>query len=348
MRKFRPILSLCALLAMALACAGCAGTALSGPGPAGGTFAGPAEPGPLKKLTASMVSAIDGAGQSLKSLGKSPASQPADPIALDAKAEPPDAPFYVALARLREQANHQPAAIDMYQRALRLDPTYLPAQLGLARLYDRQGQLQKACEFYQQAAKDHPHEPTVYNDLGLCLARQGRLPEAASSLARAVALRPQHALYRNNLASVLVEQGRIDEAYAQLAAVHGRAVAHYNLGYMLQRRGSRDLAVQQFELALAADPNLHAAHQWLAALEGEVGAAQLARAPQDTHRHALAAPVQAPPRTQRATYHHDQTPGVPAAPTPDAYHHDLFDSDWPPAEPDGDDAPPYGGALQRY
>jgi len=334
--KLRRTVSACGMVGLLLASGGCAGTALSGPATPGTPFSAvsPA-PGPLKKLATSVSSTFDQASQSLKKLGKPASTQPADPIALDTKAEPPDAPFYVALARLREQANHTPAAIDMYQRALRWDPKHLPAQLGLARLYDRQGQLRKACELYQQAAQDHPDEPTVYNDLGLCLARQGRLPEASAALTKAVALRPQHALYRNNLASVLVELGRIDEAYAQLAAVHGRAVAHYNLGYMLQRRGSKAMAVQQFELALAADPGLEAAQQWLTALESELSQSQLARAPQ-APRAAQPAPSHAvqPPAAPSPSLVGHGALSEPAAPIPEDAEDQLLDSDWPPVEAD--------------
>ncbi len=351
MRSLRRTATICGVLAMALPCAGCSGTTLFQPGTPGGSISAvPPQPGPLKKFAASVGSTIDQAGKSLRGLVKESPTPPPDPISLDTKVEPPDAPFYVALARLREQANHQPAAIDMYQRALRLDPKHLPAQLGLARLYDRQGQLQKASELYQQAAKDHPGEPTVYNDLGLCLARQGRLPEAYSAIAKAVALRPSHALYRNNLASVLVEQGRIDEAFAQLAAVHGPAVAHYNLGYMLQRRGSKALAIQQFELALAADPSLDAAQQWLAALHEEDGQPQLARASQAA-RHDWPAASGAAKAEQDGTRQHNAplAGNEPAPPTPDDYLHETVESDWPPVDlPDDEAVDEFGVAPQRY
>lgn len=350
MRNLRRTVTICGVLAMALPCAGCSGTALFKPAtPAGSFSAAPTQPGPLKKFAASVGSTFDHAGQSLRGLVKESSTPPPDPISLDTKVEPPDAPFYVALARLREQANHQPAAIDMYQRALRLDPKHLPAQLGLARLYDRQGQFQKACELYQQAAKHYPDEPTVYNDLGLCLARQGRLPEASSALARAVALRPSHALYRNNLASVLVEQGRMHEAYAQLAAVHGQAVAHYNLGYMLQQRGNKLLAIQQFELALAVDPGLEAAQQWLAALQEQDSQQQLARASHaarhDWPTSGTAEPGQEGTRSSKAPPAGNQ----PLPPTPENYLHEPLETDWPPVDlPDDEAGDELGVAPQRY
>lgn len=349
MWKYRRTFTTCGVLAFALSSAGCAGTAMPVANKPGSAFAAPTEQGPIKKLAASLGSSLDQVGQSLRGLGKTSPSPPPDPISLDTKVEPPDAPFYVALARLREQANQPPAAIDMYQRALKLDPKHLPAQLGLARLYDRQGQLEKACELYQQAAKDHPNEPTVYNDLGLCLARQGRLPEASTAVAKAVALRPSQALYRNNLASMLVEQGRIDEAYSQLEAVHGPAVAHYNLGYMLQRRGNTSLAIQQFELALAADPSLEAAQQWLAALQGQDGHQQIARASHAARRDWPASDTTAPGPDGTPSYDAPLTGSEPAPPTPEDYLHEPVQSDWPPVDlPDDKAADEFGAAPQRY
>ena len=149
---------------------------------------------------------------------------------------------------------------------------------------------------------------------------------------QAVALRPQHALYRNNLASVLVVLGRTDEAYAQLAAVHGKAVAHYNLGYMLQRRGSKDLAVAQFELALAADPSLEAAQQWLAALQAEAGPSQLAQVPQEPRPDWSDLPEDSAQVAGGPDGGASNDPREPPAPTPDDFQHQPFENDWPAVE----------------
>jgi hypothetical protein len=95
------------------------------------------------------------------------------------------------------------------------------------------------------------------------------MKDAAAALRRAVALDPKKVLYRNNLATVLVELDRSDEAYQTLVGVHGEAVAHYNVGFLLAKRNRKTEALRQFEQALASDPNLIEARQWIASLTGK-------------------------------------------------------------------------------
>src|SRR5690606_9176052 len=80
---------------------------------------------------------------------------------------------------------------------------------------------------------------------------------------------PRRELYRNNLATVLIRQGEVDEAVSHLMAVHSPAVSHYNAGYLLQQNGRTDLAAEQFQLSLNADPRFEPARRWLQSLTAE-------------------------------------------------------------------------------
>ncbi len=219
------------------------------------------------------------AGKKVKSAFQ-PASQrsdkdkvvaPDDPVALSSKPVNPSADFYVSVARMEERSNDLKSATAQCQRALEIDPKHLGALLALARLYDRQGELKDATKYYRQATKYHPNEPSAFNDLGLCLARQKHYEDSAENLRKAVELQPDKVLYRNNLATVLVELGRVDEAYESLAAVHGKTVAHYNVGFLLNRRGKKQETLGQFRLAVASDHNFEAAQQWVVKLSAELG-----------------------------------------------------------------------------
>ncbi|HEX4128493.1 MAG TPA: tetratricopeptide repeat protein [Pirellulales bacterium] len=185
-------------------------------------------------------------------------------LAKPAKAGPE---VYVAIARLQEKNGNTAEAIAAYEHALELDPKFLSAQLGLARLYDRDGKLELATAKYLETIKAHPQEAGAMNDLGFCYARQEKYDESLVYLRRAIDVEPEKPLYRNNLAAVLVEVGRLDEAIAQLEAVHGKAIAHYNVAVLLQARGQRDLAIEHFKKATDADPTLQPAQDWLASLE---------------------------------------------------------------------------------
>jgi len=229
--------------------------------PAAGTMAQNESTGPLAKVSSAFSNtgkSIAGAFQRDPSK-KKPKSEPVDPVALKTKGKLPGADFYVMVAQLKERSGDLTAAEEQYQKALEIEKNYLPASLGLARLYDNQGQMQKATEAYQNAVKKHPKEASAHNDLALCYARQSRYAEAAAELNQAVELQPDRALYHNNLATILLELDRPDEALQQLMAGQKPAVAHYNMGYLLAKRGKNDAAAQQFARALEKDPGLEAA-----------------------------------------------------------------------------------------
>ena len=193
--------------------------------------------------------------------------------------------LYVASARLYEKNGNTIGAADQYQKALKVDPNNLVALLSYAHLLDRQNKLDEATQLYQRAAMEHPHEAAAHNDLGLCLARRRMLNESIAALSDAVRLQPDRELYRNNLATVLIEQNRADEALKQLQAVQADAVAHYNVGYLLQQHGQMELASNYFDRASQIDPSFTAARDWSGRLAAGVPAgapvARMASAPQN-------------------------------------------------------------------
>ena len=81
-------------------------------------------------------------------------------------------------------------------------------------------------------------------------------------------------MYRNNLATVLLEAGRADDAVAVLTESHGPAVAHYNVGYLLNQRGDSAEALQHFQEALEIDPNFGAARAMFEKVAPQIGQRQ--------------------------------------------------------------------------
>jgi len=185
-----------------------------------------------------------------------------DAVSLASKATP-SADLYVAAARLSERSGKVAEAERQYQQALQVDARHVGALIGYARLKDRQGQMREATQWYQRAAKAHPGEASIFNDLGICLARQRMFPASIAALERAIELDPKKPLYRNNIAMVLVENGQIDAALTHLKAVQTEAVAHYNVGYVLQKKGDSEAARWHFAKAGEKDPSLAAAKAWL-------------------------------------------------------------------------------------
>ena len=201
-----------------------------------------------------------------------------DAIALKCKGKP-SPELYVAIGRLYEESGKLTDAEQQYQAALKLSPDHLQALLAYARLKEELGQTNEALWLYQRAAKTYPKEPSVHNNIGLFYARQGRLDEAAAAMSLAIQIAPKNPLYRNNIATVLVDQCRFREALAHLREVHSEAAAYYNLGYLLNKKGQTHAAMQNFALALRADPSMVAAQRWIDYLEKTTTQARLPHHP---------------------------------------------------------------------
>jgi len=188
------------------------------------------------------------------------------PISLQTKSNPgPE--LYVRVARLAEQTGKPAEAAKNYRKALEIRPNYLGALLGYARLKDRTGDVPGAGRLYRQAAKTHPKEAAVFNNLGLFQVRHRMFDVAANSLTQAIRLQPRNVKYRNNLATLLVEQAKYKEAFMHLQVVHGEAVAYYNLGFLLEKKGELQPAVLHYAVAARKNPALVEAGQALARLQ---------------------------------------------------------------------------------
>ena len=196
----------------------------------------------------------------------------ADPTSLASDPGPLSADLYVSAAAVLEQQNRNAAAAAKYEQALLADANNREAIIGLGRLRHREGNLDGAIAVYQRALDTDPDDPVLLNDLGLCYARSGQPEMADAVLTRAVELSPSSTLYRNNLAAVLVESNRSAEAVPMLAQSYGTAVAHYNVGYLLHKRGENGAAVDHFVASLEANPALEPARSMLQQLSPQLSA----------------------------------------------------------------------------
>jgi Tfp pilus assembly protein PilF len=227
-------------------------------------FAAAAQPSSGGSITSSIK---DGLGKLGDAVTPKPRVEPADdPISLTTKAKP-GIELHVAVARLYVESGKLTEAAKHYQEALRREPNNLPALLGYAHLKDLADEPAEARKLYLRAVKAHPKEAAAHNNLAMFYAGRGMLNEASAALARAIQLQPRNAKYRNNMAQLLVTMGRTTEAFAQLSAVHRPAVAHYNLGYLLEQQGQLQAAAGQFATALQADPSLAAARRGVERLQ---------------------------------------------------------------------------------
>ena len=217
-----------------------------------------------------------------------------DPVSLSSEPPPIGADLHFHAGRIYESNQNFARAISHYEQALQTEPEDSKSMVALARTAGRTGDLPRAEALYVQAAKLQPQDAAILNDLGLCYVKQGKFDAAIEVLARAVQQSPNSVRYRNNFATILVNAGRPDAALQQMAAVHGRAVAHYNVGFLLFKRGDAKRARRYLGLALQADPQMVPARQVLAQLDGPVSGTESTRPPlpRPVPRHQWSTPTQ--------------------------------------------------------
>jgi tetratricopeptide (TPR) repeat protein len=219
------------------------------------------------------------------STGKSTSSQKEiDVLAVDYKKDQKLGPdMYIASANMQEKSGNLDGARAQYEKALKENPEHFTVLVEYARMEDRNNRLDPASKLYQRAIAAKPAQASTYNYLGLCYMRMNRSEEAAKTLSKAIELEPTKPLYHNNLAAIYVQMNRTNDALTELKKVNLPAEAHYNVAYLMQRKGDMNGAAQQMNYAVQLEPNFGAARQWLQQYAGSqqmIPPAQVAQNPQ--------------------------------------------------------------------
>jgi len=89
-----------------------------------------------------------------------------------------------------------PKAIEMYQRALLLDPTLYEAALFTGDVYFKTADQQKAGEWFARAIAINPDRETAYRYWGDALMKQGRVTEAGDKFVESFIAEPYNRLAR--------------------------------------------------------------------------------------------------------------------------------------------------------
>src|SRR5581483_4044468 len=162
------------------------------------------------------------------------------------------------------------ASVQLFQKAIELDPQFAMAYGGLATIYhnlnetelartnatkayelrDRvteaekaaidarynlyvTGQLESAARVYELWARDYPRQPGVLNHLATVRAKLGDYEAAVESFRAALAIDPARATTYSNLAVNLMALNRLSEADAVIAEAQKR---HFDNDFLLQVR----------------------------------------------------------------------------------------------------------------
>ena len=168
----------------------------------------------------------------------------------------PDLRLQLGLAHLRASQFDQ--AAEHLLHACRRKPDYLAARLALASALDEKGDTQAALEHLAIANQNSPGEAAILFAIGFCSEKMRRPREAAEYYRDAVRRDPAMIVARERLAAVAVTTGDADEAIRQYQALRELRPedpwVHGALAHLYYRAGQYGQAVEEFESAIAMEP----------------------------------------------------------------------------------------------
>ncbi len=148
-------------------------------------------------------------------------------------------------------------AIEAYQQAVGLFPSYPWPYHSLGLIYNKLGQYESAIIYYQQAIdrlSDDRDRAVVWNDLGDTYTRIRRWNDAIDAYQQSIDLDANYALPWFNLGNVYTGTGRYDEAMQayrrsiKLDDTH--AWSYHNYGLVRQHLGANEPAIELYQQAI--------------------------------------------------------------------------------------------------
>lgn len=149
-------------------------------------------------------------------------------------------------------------ALDVLQKLMEQNPSYLPAQYQVAFVHQMMGDPKAALKEYTRYLRIKPDDLQARINLGTLLKTTGNQVGAEREFKRAVEVYfycfPAH----YNLANLLVSEGRLEEAQKEykicLKLQPNNSMVHNNLGVIYQKRNYLEEAGDEFQKAARIDP----------------------------------------------------------------------------------------------
>ncbi len=167
--------------------------------------------------------------------------------------------FAIALYRL----NKMQEASEIYERIIKMDPTYTGAYNNLSQILERQsGTFDRRKRLFVEAIHHNPRRHTLRYNYGVNLERENLIDEAEEQYMAALDIDPDFSLARKRL-DILRSQGEepvensvksLDALVAALEKDPDNYELHYECGKILENLGQIDLAIERFQDALALSP----------------------------------------------------------------------------------------------
>ena len=155
-------------------------------------------------------------------------------------------------------------ALEEYEKALAINPTYATAHNNLGVLYSMRGLYDKALEEYEKALASNPNFAEAHTNRGNAYFRKGEYDKALEEYEKALASNPSLAGAYLYLGNTYYKKGMYDEAIAQykkaLAINSNYVEVHNSLGMAYYKISNYSMAADHLDKALAlgykVDPKL--------------------------------------------------------------------------------------------
>ncbi len=204
------------------------------------------------------------------------------------KKSPRKARAYANLATTYGNDGQIDKALELFQKAIELDPRDTSARMNHGQAYQVKQMWQEALGDYLKVIGLDPGQGVPYREAGTCYLRLSNLQKAEEYLRRAVELGPEDPVAHIGLAEVYKTQEMFDKAVPLLIKTVGLITnekiqqgeiihrTEFNLAaiwlggiYMSQRK--YDLALESFDLVTSVDPRISLAYQGKAVAYAELG-----------------------------------------------------------------------------
>lgn len=216
--------------------------------------------------------------------------------------QPEEANALQLLGLIRQNLGRDEDAEALYRRSLAADPAQPHVHYNLGMLFYRQGRLDEAVAAFEEAVRRKPNYAEAYLLLGHAYQSKTQYEAAERAYRRALHIQPNFTMAKQSLGGVLNDQGRAPEAERILrqalaaGSPNPRQVAalQHNLGVSLKQQRRFAEALELFDAAQAAAPDMHAVDynrgntmQELGRLEEAAGCYRraIARNPLDMNAH---------------------------------------------------------------
>jgi len=170
----------------------------------------------------------------------------------------PSVEAYLGRGVAYANAGNPEAALEDYNNAVRIEPSYVDIYKNKGNLYMETGDKEKALEEYEKAARINPQYGDIFTNRGNVYLSSGRVDKAIEDYSTAIKLSPGSYRPYYNRGIVYIKTGQIDKAIADFTEAIKLnpecAEAYGNRGACFGNMGREEEALRDFRAALKIDP----------------------------------------------------------------------------------------------